>query len=307
MDVDVNKGKAAEDRLHLYAKRSFFSDFVFRTPLYRKGCGIREAGDALVWLDEDLIIFQSKARSLSTRDLCLPYSGREMNWATKNLRKAIRQLDGTRRALMDRQVKTLVNERRGEVEFEPTTVRRVHGVVIMAQMVNFYDPLPLFPKRNGADLAVHVFTLSEWPKICSEFSTTPDFVAYLRFRERLIGRMPLLVGREKDLVAWYTLQKREPKALDQIPDIAGLGDWFGENFENELAARKHEDRWSLLIDDVIDHLHDADPMMKDLVDFPKSGPQDYSYHCYGVVEADPSGTPHGWPEVCGQNSSGWRG
>ena len=278
MDATVNNGRAAEDRLHLFAKRSFFTDFLFRTPLYRKGSGNREAGDALVWLEEDLVIFQSKARSLPTNSLCLPNSDRELSWAKKNLERAVRQLDGTKRALMTGKVGKIVNERRGEVEFKSSVVRQVHGVVVIDQMVDCYDPIPFFPKRSDTT-PVHVFALSEWPLICDELSTTPDFIFYLKFREQLFGRMPLPVGQEADLLALFNLLKRDPNTVptvsDQLPDIVGLGAWFGEHFKAELAARKLEDRWSRLIDDVIDHLHDVDSSMNDVVDFMSSHPQDY--------------------------------
>ena len=254
-----NRGLAAEDRVHLFAERSFFSDFVFRTPAYRSGKASREAGDVVVWFDDTLIIVQSKARCVDDSTLLLPFSERERNWATKNLRRAVRQLLGSKRALMDGRVRTLVNPRRGEIPFVPTDIRKVFGLVIIDQAVEPYDPLSLAPDIVGADLPIHVFALSEWPLLCSELSTTPDFISYLEFRSPLLGKRRLLVGQEADLLAFFIIRERNPKvAFDEIPEVDGLGHWFAENMRAELAARNVEDRWSYLIDDIIDRLHDVD-------------------------------------------------
>ena len=272
----TSSGLKAEDRIQLFAERSFFSDFVFRTPRYMRGPLEREAGDVLIWFDGTLIIVQSKARNLMSNELCLPFSHRERSWAEKNLSKAVRQLRGCKRALLGGRVTTLVNKRRGEIPFAPNDVQNVFGIVIMDQMVDYYDPVSSVPDVADKDIPVHVFALSEWPLLCSELSTTPDFISYLRFRNRLLESTPMLVGKEADPLALFIIKERDPDAPLQEPlQIDRLGIRFGENFKAERAARDAENRYSLVIDDLINRLHDQEPSLAGVSGLSAPGPGDY--------------------------------
>jgi hypothetical protein len=264
-------GRLAEDRIEAFAQRPFFSDFIFRSPRYRQGRLEREAGDVVVWFDDALVIIQSKARTLPPERLVLPYSERERAWATKNLTHALNQLRGSRRAFTDARVRALTNERRGEIAFDHSSVDAVHGLVLLDQVIGAYDPAALVPEIRTSAFPVHVFALSEWPLLCSELSTTFDFISYLTFRSKVLHSQPLLVGREADLLAYFILKERDPNAEGPLTQqLEDLGIWFGERFKSELATRNAEDRCSLFIDAVIDRLHDVDDSFSEFVDLPIS-------------------------------------
>ena len=263
-----NSGAQAEDTVQLFAERSFFADFVFMRPHFLKRGILKEAADVLVWIDDTLVITHSKARSRNAESLVLPFSERERSWATKNIEAALRQCRGARRALLDGRVTYLENPRRGRVPFTPSEIRRIYGVIVVDQIIAPYDPLRSVPGLSDPGFPVHVFALSDWPLLCAELSTTPDFISYLDFRSANLGVQPFLFGRESDLLAAFIINERNPETkLENLPEIDGLGPLFGENLKVELSRRDHDDRPSKLIDDIIDHLHDIDDSF-----LPDSGP-----------------------------------
>lgn len=257
MDATVNNGRAAEDLIELFAERAFFPDFLFRNNVYAKGQARRETADVLIWFDSTVLAVQSKSRSPATAGSRRSLE-REVLWARKHLAHALRQVKGSRRALLSGRVQYLENERRGRIAFERDQIDEVHGIILMDQQIDAYDPVELVPELLTAGFPVHVFALSEWSLICSEMSTTPDFLSYLRFRAKHLGRGPMRVGSERDLIASFIIANREPDALIDVSSIPGLGNQFAREYGHAIARRNAEDLQSYVVDDIVEQLHDVD-------------------------------------------------
>ena len=264
----MSRGTLAEDAVQHLAEASFLSDFVFRDTNYEKGSGRREAGDVLIWFDNTVIIVECKTRATS-----VPPSSRsaerEMAWAASQLETAHGQLRGSRRALQARHIKALRNERRGRIDFDPSCVTHMQGLIIIDQTILPYDPVALVPGLADKNFPTHVFSLAEWSHVCSEMSTAPDFLAYLQFRSRHLKTTRLLVGAERDLMAAFIILERDPlaKVID-LGGLDGLGDRFVALMGPSIAQRNDADIPSYLVDDLINRLHDIDPSLVPDLDLP---------------------------------------
>jgi len=93
MNFKFNVGYPTEDSVQRIVEDAFSSDFVFRSPRREEG---KEVTDVLVLFEDVALIIQSKAQAI---DLTNSESSSSLDWVTKNLDKAGRQIRGAARAV----------------------------------------------------------------------------------------------------------------------------------------------------------------------------------------------------------------
>ncbi|MFD6493517.1 hypothetical protein ACFWER_16890, partial [Streptomyces sp. NPDC060188] len=91
---DAEPGIAAEEAAHAAAAAWGMPDFVFQSPLTRKGSGQRELGDRLLLSDKRGAVVQIKSRTIQPKG-----EAEERAWIHKVTGKAMRQAKGTVRTL----------------------------------------------------------------------------------------------------------------------------------------------------------------------------------------------------------------
>lgn len=108
-------GRLGEKRVGEAAGAWGLPDFVFQPVEIDKGGGRREVGDRLIWVGNQIVIVQVKARSSPTDP-----ENRARAWLDKQLAKANRQVNGTYRTLSSPPTDIVLRSDRGvEVPWDP--------------------------------------------------------------------------------------------------------------------------------------------------------------------------------------------
>ena len=147
---DVNEEKVAQ----WFLEKSFFLDFVFRNPEGKKKG--KELADAIVLYDDVLLMVQVKSQH-SKRD--------PREWAKKNIKKALEQLNGTRRMLVERHVARLYNELRGEISVDINKYLSHIGLIIVAHDSPPFIAEELVPDLKRQSFPIHVISLKDFLRI----------------------------------------------------------------------------------------------------------------------------------------------
>jgi len=237
------KGKEAEDVVHALAAHSFLEDWCYPNPTLPDG---KELCDLLVVFDQVAIIWQIKNLKL----------GPDGKYNRNEVEKNKRQLDGAKRQCFDlRRPITLRNPRRGDELFDPSVIREIYLISVLAG-----EGEEMFPLANTIkDKTVHVFT-SQFVKIAlNELDTISDFVAYLRHKEALLvhpARL-LIMGGEEELLGHYLFHNRSFKDLAGFTSVLlDEGSWDRLRQRPEYLARERANKISYGWDSMIDQLHD---------------------------------------------------
>ena len=113
-DYFYTKGQKAEKLVHDLATKTFLTDWCYLNPKLPDG---KELCDLLVVFDEIAIIWQIK-------NLKIHEDGK---YKKSEVDKNLRQLLGARRQLFElKSPVKLVNPRRGEEQFDPTSIKKVY-------------------------------------------------------------------------------------------------------------------------------------------------------------------------------------
>ena len=168
--------------------------------------------------------------------------------------------------LRDRLVPQVVSETLGPVAFDPDRYTECIGLIVLDQDdTTPFDASALVPEVAQQPFPVHVLSLPDVMELATRFDTAPDCLWYLEERHLFVqhGLRPL-VHREQDVAV--TMFEHAPARIRQHRH-----DLTDEVFERSLAAlrrkltgdlRDSEDwRYSILVDDIIAHLHERDPTL----------------------------------------------
>jgi hypothetical protein len=237
------KGKEAEDVVQALAAHSFLEDWCYPNPTLPDG---KELCDLLVVFDQVAIIWQIKNLKI----------GPDGRYNRKDVEKNNRQLDGARRQCFDlRRPITLRNLRRGDELFDPSVIREIYLISVLAG-----EGEEMFPLAGTIkDKTVHVFT-SQFVEIAlNELDTISDFVAYLREKESLLEHRARLciMGGEEELLGHYLFHNRSFKDLVSFTSVLlDEGSWDRLRQRPEYLARERANKISYGWDFMIDQLHD---------------------------------------------------
>lgn len=256
MEKDINyfdrKGKKAENILYHLAKKTFLVDWCYLNPeLPNKN----ELCDLLVIYDEIAIIWQIK-------DLKLNEQGK---YDQSEVEKNLRQLSGARRQLFDLETPIeLENPFRRKEVFNPNTIKEIYLISVLfgkgEEMSSFIEEIKKYK--------IHVFDKDFTQVVLNELDTITDFVEYLREKEIFLkkNKSLLIVGGEKELLAFYLINNRSFNRFDNADYIAiEEGSWEHLQSLPEYQAKKKEDKISYLWDGIISRAHESSSVEYELV------------------------------------------
>ena len=108
-------------------------DFVFRAEVITKGGGQREVGDSLLWVGRQLVVVSVKSRD---PDVGPEAPERRDRWLTKNITKAVSQINGTIRTLRAPPPGlALLSERGFRIPWKPDLVDEISGIVVVEHSI----------------------------------------------------------------------------------------------------------------------------------------------------------------------------
>lgn len=234
-------------------EKSFFLDFVFRNPQGKqKGT---ELADAVVLSDNVLLMIQVKSQQ-ANRD--------PKQWAKKHIKKALNQLKYTRRMLVEKHVKTLSNELRGDVPVDIKKYSNHMGLIILSQNASSFVAEDIVPDLRKVNFPIHIISLRDFSLLVSRLDTAGDFICGLELRQDISPKVKYFVHSEEE-----NIRKMIPY-IDEVIGKAFSGDSEDirsrtcEVFKNNLSgqlANLDDSRYGLLVDDIIARAHDVDPSL----------------------------------------------
>lgn len=251
-------GTLGEDFVEWACHAPFGKDFLFRGQTYRDASNHEiELCDLLLLLDDTAVLMEVKTADREKR----PNRTDEewSDWANARLKKALSQIERGVNAIRSGLVKTVENERQGQVPVDAARIKHFYSIAIVDHPQ--LDKVGKGPTIDIGDVSVSVLTTThaELSDLLTELSTPGDLIEYLRAREAFFEKNMLMGITELDLLAVY---KGDPdqfrrNVADHDDFIIGEGCW--EEF-SKLEARKRRDEMdkpSLLVDAIIDILHEA--------------------------------------------------
>lgn len=251
--ISGNHGADAEKASQWFLEKSFFLDFLFRNPKGKKKS--KELADAIVLYDDVLLMVQVKSQD-SKRDPRV--------WAKNNIRKALNQLNGTRRMLVGRHVTHLYNKLRGEVPIDVSKYLSHVGLIIVAQDSPPFIAEELVPDLKKQDFPIHIFSLRDFSLLVSRLDTAGDFICALELRQDIASKVTYYVhAEEKNIAAMFphidaVLKSHYPNDPESV--IIRTCDSFKRVLSGELK-NPDDRRYGLLVDDIIARAHDIDPSL----------------------------------------------
>jgi hypothetical protein len=181
-----NPGALEERQAQWFLELSFFRDLVYRNPLGKGGKG--ELADAVVLHDDSALLVHVKAQSTTHS---------ATKWAEKHVRRALKQLRGTRRMLMEGHVSRLRSATLGEVPFLGDRYTQHYGIIILGHASEPFCAEEIVPELALQDFPIHVFSLEDFRRVTTFFDTAGDLIMYLDARHDLRDSIPRRVHAEE--------------------------------------------------------------------------------------------------------------
>jgi hypothetical protein len=255
-DVGNLVGTQGEDFVEWICQTPFGRDFLFRGQQYRDGKNEIELCDLLLLLGDTAVLFEVKT---AVRDLKSDWTEDQWaKWGNTKLEKAISQMDRGVKAIRSGLVKSVENDRQGRVPVGAVRINRFFGVAVVD-----HPTLAKWGKGKaighpGEPVSVLTTTHDELIHLVTELSTPSDFIDYLEARALFAKKHPMVGISELDILAAY---KTDPEAFKKNVvdrDLMLIGDdcWTGYAEREERSKRLELDKYSFLVDTMLDILHD---------------------------------------------------
>lgn len=268
---------ASEQYLAALAERSFLKLWTLPNPHRRAG---KELADLLVAFGDDLIVFSDKASTFDASNLPLGWK----RWYQRTIDESIKQLAGAVRALINPSSSIFLDSRAARplpFDLSEPANRKLHLIAVARPSHNPVEtpagwrPL-IYADRGSSDTVpfevgpcfakghfVHIFDGQTLELLLTHLDTAPDFIHYLRHRERALSDRQGLIFSEPDLLAlatnaWiqgrgFTVELPDPDA-DGFTYVPG-GLWQAYTQSTQAARTRELNVKSRNIDNLIDHFH----------------------------------------------------
>jgi hypothetical protein len=251
----VNLGHTAEDRVEFLCTRSFFADFTFRSPKYRKASGQeKEAADVLVVFRNTLLAIQVKTKAVKTPNGQI--SGVEGARLSRKLEETFRQFRALVEALNSPEFTSFENGRGIRVKFDKQKITNLVLVIVFEPVSKDHPGRPVVieaPFLQKAELPVHLFTLSQFSLLLTLADTLPDFLFYLDARWAL--RWEELVPPDADPIDEWAFITFERKKVGAALKNRSFVNPAGSVSRHKLSIERLEKKEKLSY--FIDHLIEA--------------------------------------------------
>lgn len=204
LSADREKGLAAEDATRGAAATWGLPDFTFRPLKFQRGRATREAGDVILAVPHRAASVQVKSREAVSEDPV-----RERKWLDKKIAEAIRQADGTIRAIKKSGGRELTNERGHEIRIGTEAFPWARVVVLDHPGLDDYTP--------SGDAVV--LLRRDWEFLFEQLKSVSAVLDYLH----RVGTEQIALGTEPMRYYQYALADAAaaPGPLD--PNLVALG------------------------------------------------------------------------------------
>ena len=199
----MRRTEYSEDFFDDFASHPLLREFVFSSPQFQKGAQDKELCDSLLILRKQAIPIQMKCQE----DPSLRDGDELQRWVLKQAEKALHQIQGTIRTILDRDF-WCNHARRGRVRFIKGDISSTHSIVLIE---HFSDPilLPSFLEEYQG-VPISYFTVNDFLNVISELRSFPELSRYLSERRNLPAETRLHIGGEQELFEYYALERRFP-------------------------------------------------------------------------------------------------
>lgn len=247
-----NITKKNENLTQWLLEASFFRDFIYRNPMKKPG---KEFSDSLVIIGDTLISVHNKTKVTKKTN---------NEWIPKNLNNALKQLIGGYRNITQGLISKFYNELlEEEIIIDQKKYKYIYGLIILALNSDPFDPTEYIDKSNTPNFPYAICSLEDLLIITDRMDTAADFITYFesRYNSKQFGVKLLFNDELNNMI----------KISEVLPNILEkkFGEITDENKEKSIKLSKEmyiksfkdrdDYRFSILIDDVISHIHDADP------------------------------------------------
>jgi len=254
MSIVENK---SEELFKELCSQQYLKGFVFHSPKYNDPTE-KEAGDVVLWIRDNLIVFEIVWRN--------PSSDISTKSFIRRVSEKRKQLENDFIAYRDKQI-ILVNEEGKTVEYGKDNFldRNFSGIIIVDSDVELECIHKESYKRtlvNGFPIAV--MTKNDFEDLLIEIDTVPDLSYYLKDRYNFLKNIYSLcpdifinlnIRTERNLIALY---KKKSNKFDSYTckDLLEENIWdsYREEFREKIEIRDKENEQTNIIDNLIDVL-----------------------------------------------------
>ncbi len=231
-----------EDKIARLNQHFFFQEFTYSKNKFHPSPKVEaELADSIIWLDDALVVFQLKERSLTGATT----AENESHWfKNKILSLGTRQIRSTLDYLQSYDEIELENHRGHKLHLNSSKITAIHKVICYLADDNLPDKCGSrkFYRSQEASL-IHLIQANDYLGIVLTVLTPSELFEYLGFREELIDKWNDVVNSvpESALVGQYICGD-----TDSPPSVA---------FLEHLQALEHRiDEWDMSV--VIEHFAD---------------------------------------------------
>lgn len=187
MDPKTISGEQGEQAVNELAFHTYLKYWCFPNPRDEKGSK-NEICDLL-------ILFRSTAIIVSIKNYS--FKGEYEKYFRSTLDKAVSQIEGAERKLFKNNKEVFIKHPEMDIsQFDPSKYDQIFRVIVNLNTIPLFYP----PGRMSKNGYVHIFNWGAFLNLVQELDTIPDFIHYLKIREKLfINRGALLMlGAEND-------------------------------------------------------------------------------------------------------------
>lgn len=257
--LDDDIGSLSEDFVQAVAERAFSADFVFRSPSKPDG---KEVTDVLVLFDDFALVIQAKAQRPGPSGT--GYADPSLEWAKKNLARAVRQVGGAIRTIREGRLEFFKNERLGRVTFNRANYPFLYGVVLLDHESEPYNPIDLVPALSDIPAPIHVLSHRDFFRVAQLLDTPMDLINYLEARTDVL--LPTLrsikvheeavpmryyLGHLEKIVRLRSEAHGDPITEEDIRQYAS-------NLRMLATDSLQEKKYGIIIDHLIERLHECE-------------------------------------------------
>lgn len=239
-----NKGPDAEKFVYDLSKDKLLEEYCLLNP-FIKNSDCKEICDLLILFNENCILVSVKNYA---------FTGNHERFVKKVFEKSKDQLLGAKRKLEITKSCIITDKNSKEKQFD---LNKISKFILIT--LNFGHELEAYDiVEFEKDSIIHNLDKDTFETILFEIDSVPEIVDYFIKKEQLYRKdISLnLIGKEKDLLAWFVSNKREfPKewfdhdAKEMVLDISGRWDFYDTN--PQTIAKREANQISYFVDELV--------------------------------------------------------
>lgn len=268
-EFEKRKGKVSEGRSFRYFSQAIPPDFLFPNPKFRDKKGEVEIADLIILFDDILLIVQNKSKLLTETAQKGDIEAVKTD-LQNSIVKAYDQCVRAKKHLLAGKLISITNNRWKDVPLKISDIHKIYFVITLEDRfpILLLKDLESFEdvdfKKDGYPFVVNLYDLAI---ITSELSTPLEFIEYLEKRIELNSKGIVGIFDELDLLGYYLSSERDfqlPLSKDEKrPNFVIFhGHWeeFNKRRFSLLRRKIERDRYSLLVDELVERAHECNDL-----------------------------------------------